>query len=366
MGGAVLVAVLVVDVLLVDFPGGAIFVGSPGGVLVVALGLLAAATSVMRRVWPLGTVLALGLATVGVDVLAGVMDTPIELSYATSFGGVTLLYNAGRWAAPKTMAIASIVALALGPSHWYLNPVERPNIELGVINTLVLLLVVAVGLLARSVVDAKEQRQLSTALQERNLLANDIHDSFAHHMSAIAIRAEAARQLDDAEALDDALRSIKRSASTGLTDLRHFVRGLRTNDDIPRPLPGFGDIQHLASELSNDNLKISVETDAQPEMIPVSVSAAAFWITREALTNIIRHATGATQAHVHTSSTGRHLDLTITDNGVTPNTPVSDRGHGLSSMTARAQALGGDLTAGPNPNGGWLVAARLPLNSTDT
>lgn len=371
MGGTLLARPRVIDwiigaVLLATLIAEAVFGGLPGVVPSTAVGLIASAAFVVRRVWPLYAILALGLATVVVDIVAGLANTPIESSFAAAIAGLAVLYNAGRWASPKTVAITAIIAFAALPLAAAMNPAYSTSLTLTITDGLVQIVIVGAGLLVRSLADAREQRGLAMELQERNRLANDIHDSFAHHMSAIAIRAEAARQLEDRGELDEALRAIKQSASTGLTDLRHFVAGFRGPEEIPRPLPGFGDLEHLASELSTDSVQVVVDIDAQPEMIPVSVSAAAFWITREALTNILRHATSATRAEVRTRSTDHHLDLTITDDGATPSTQRTSGGHGLSSMTARAKALGGELTAGPNPNGGWLVAARLPLNRGDT
>lgn len=356
VGGAAFALLAIAEVLFGDLPG------APFGA---AIGLIAAATFVVRRVWPLHTLLITGLLTAAVDVVAGATDTAIETTFAGAVVGIVLVYNAGRWGRPKTVAIAAIVALIVIPIASNMNPAFPSSTTATLIDGLGNAVTVAVGLLVRSMADSREQRELAEELQERNRLANDIHDSFAHHMSAIAIRAEAARQLEDPAELDEALRAIKRSASTGLTDLRHFVAGFRGPEEIPRPLPGFGDLEHLASELSTDTVKVVVDIDTEPEMVPVSVSAAAFWITREALTNVFRHATSATRAEVRTRSTDRYLDLTITDDGATPTTRGAAGGHGLSSMTARATALGGDLTAGPNPTGGWLVAARLPLDRGD-
>ncbi|MGI9615598.1 MAG: sensor histidine kinase [Acidimicrobiales bacterium] len=356
VGGAALAAAVLAEAVLGPLPG---------PVASAVVGMIGAATFVVRRVWPLHAIVVFGLSSAATDVLAGATDMAIELTFAAAIAGFALLYNAGRWARPKTVAITAVVAFVIVPVATNANPLNRSSVALTIVDALVQVQLVAIGLLVRSVAHSREQRELAAELQERNLLANDIHDSFAHHMSAIAIRAEAARQLDNPAELDDALRAIKQSASTGLADLRHFVVGLRAPNEPPRPLPGFGDLEHLAAELSTDALRIDVEIDAPPESIPVSVSAAAFWITREALTNVIRHATSATEAHVRTRSSNQHLDLTVIDDGATPTTHKTTDGHGLSSMAARAHALGGDLSAGPNPNGGWLVAARLPVDLED-
>lgn len=276
-----------------------------------------------------------------------------------------MLYNTGRWASARTVLAGLVLGGAVIPLVGLVNPITERDLLLLGFDALGAVVLIVIGLLIRSNADAKEQRDLAETLEERNRLANDIHDSFAHHMSAIAVRAEAARQLDDPVALDEALTAIKRSASTGLADMRHLVAGLRTPDEEAKPLPGFGDMQRLVDELSTETLSVELAIEAEPELIPVSTSAVAYWITREALTNVSRHATGATSATVRARGTNRYLDLTVTDDGSTPNRPETPSGHGLRSMTERARSLGGELSAGPNPNGGWLVSARLPLNRGD-
>ncbi len=354
--GAALAVVAVVEGALADLPG----VG-----VSVPVGLLAAVVFVWRRVQPLAALLIVSAASIVVDLAAGLADRPVEITFTEGIAAIAVLYTAGRWGSARTVVVALVLGGAVVPLASLANPITEPGLVLLGFDALATVAVIAIGLLIRSNTHAKEQRELAEQLEERNRLANDIHDSFAHHMSAIAVRAEAARQLDDPAALDEALTAIKRSASTGLADMRHLVAGLRTPDDEARPLPGFGDMQQLATELSTDALAVDLVVDAEPELIPVSTSAVAYWITREALTNVSRHATGATTATVRASGTDRHLDLTVTDDGATPAVPEPARGHGLRSMTERARSVGGELSAGPNPTGGWLVSARLPLNRGD-
>lgn len=352
--------------LLAMIPLEAWFSEVPGIAVTVVAGVVATAAFVWRRVHPLAAIVTLALISITVDLGAGLLDKPIEVTLTEALAVLAVLYNAGRWGSARTVLVSLVLAGVIVPLAGMANPLNEPGFLLLGFDILGALVIIAIGLVIRSNAEAKEQRELAETLEERNRLANDIHDSFAHHMSAIAVRAEAARQLDDPAALDEALAAIKRSASTGLADMRHLVAGLRTPDEQARPLPGFGDMQQLVAELSTDSLRIELAVDAEPELIPVSTSAVAYWITREALTNVTRHATGATRASVRVRGTDRHLDLTVGDDGATPNVPEVTRGHGLRSMTERARSVGGDLSAGPNPNGGWLVSARLPLNRGDT
>lgn len=352
--------------LLAMIPLEAWFSEVPGIAVTVVAGVVATAAFVWRRVHPLAAIVTLALISITVDLGAGLLDKPIEVTLTEALAVLAVLYNAGRWGSARTVLVSLVLAGVIVPLAGMANPLNEPGFLLLGFDILGALVIIAIGLVIRSNAEAKEQRELAETLEERNRLANDIHDSFAHHMSAIAVRAEAARQLDDPAALDEALTAIKRSASTGLADMRHLVAGLRTPDEQARPLPGFGDMQQLVAELSTDSLRIELAVDAEPELIPVSTSAVAYWITREALTNVTRHATAAARARVRVRGTDRHLDLTVGDDGATPNVPEVTRGHGLRSMTERARSVGGDLSAGPNPNGGWLVSARLPLNRGDT
>ncbi len=351
--GASLLVLLVVEAIFDDLPG--------VGFGVVA-GLVAIAAFVWRRVQPLLALLTVAATSIVVDLTSGLVDHPVEGTLAEGLAALTVIYCAARWGSARAVTASLLLAALAVPLASMANPHTEPGLLLLGFDILATVVLIAIGLLIRSNAEAKEQRELTEALEERNRLANDIHDSFAHHMSAIAVRAEAARQLDDPAALDEALTAIKRSASIGLTDMRHLVAGLRAPDDDARPLPGFGDMQQLANELTTDSLRIELIIDADPELIPVSTSAVAYWIAREALTNVSRHATGATMATVRVRGTDNHLDLTVTDDGSTPIAPESASGHGLRSMTERARSLGGELSAGPNPKGGWLVSARLPLH----
>ncbi len=354
--GGLFAFLLVVEVVFDDLAGVAASA---------VLGLIAVGAFVWRRVEPSSALLALVVGTLAVDFGAGLADKAIEPAAVFSVLFLTVMYSSGRWGSAGTAVAALLLGAVILPVAAQANPYNEPGLLFVAFNALGVVVLIVVGLLVRARAESKEQRELAESLEERNRLANDIHDSFAHHMSAIAVRAEAARQLDDPVALDEALKAIKRSASTGLADMRHLVAGLRARDDDTRPLPGFGDMQYLASELSSESLQVDLAIDVDPELIPVSTSATAYWIAREALTNVSRHATGATSATVRARGNDRFLDLTITDDGVTPTRPRPTKGHGLRSMAERARALGGELSAGPIPNRGWLVSARLPLNRGD-
>ncbi|MEM9132168.1 MAG: sensor histidine kinase [Actinomycetota bacterium] len=350
---ALIAAVGIVEPLFADLPG---LVPASG------VGVVSVMAFVVRRVSPLGAVLAGGLTQAAADLYAVATGNPVEPLAASIIVAGAVVYNAGRWGSARTVGIAAFLAAVAIPALGSQNTFTEPNLILSALDGLVAIVLLTTGLLIRISTDARAQRDLATALQERDRLANQIHDSFAHHMSAIAVRAEAARRLDDPEALDDALLAIKRSASTGLTDLRHLVAGIRTPGTETRPLPGLGDIQQLAADHRTDALDIRVDLHAQPEVIPVTASSAAYWIAREAVTNAFRHAVGASSISITACTTDDRLDLVVADDGRGSSAAGRRGGHGLTSMSQRAEELGGTLCAGPDQSGGWSVTARLPLN----
>ncbi len=343
---------------LVEFP----FITTPFPRGVGVGGLVMAVLVVWRRVFPLAVVVLVTAVAVSIDVVAAITDEPVIGTFAGGLSVLTILYSLGRWAPRSTILRSAAIAALLLPSTGFLNPVNDPPWASFLIEVTLTAAVIGTGVLVRSRDLLKTEKARAELAEERNHLANDIHDSVAHHMSAIAIRAEGARQLTDPGLRDEAFDAIARSASAGLTDVRQLLSNIRATEDMPTPLPGLGDLKQLAEQATTPSLDVEVVIDVATETIPVTVAAVAYSIAREALTNVRRHATGATRASVRARTTDQFLDLTITDNGATPTGPPDGPGFGIRVMTERANSVGGNLSAGPDPTGGWLVASRLPLS----
>ncbi|MEM9615795.1 MAG: histidine kinase [Actinomycetota bacterium] len=354
-----LIAVVLAAGSLLEYP----LIDQPRPIMDLAAGLALAAIAIYRRVRPLAAVIAVTAVGVGSDIVAGITDQPVAGTIAGGLAVVVITYTVGRWA-PRNTVVASILIMGLIlPSTGFLNSFNDPAWVSWLIAASLSTASIGTGVLVRARDVLRTEQARAELAEERNHLANDIHDSVAHAMSAIAIRAEGARHLSDQTQRDQAFDAIARTASKGLTDVRHLIANIRTNDDLPEPLPGLGDLNQLAQEATTPSLEVEVMIDAVTEAVPVTVSAVAYAITREALTNIRRHATGASRAVVRARTTDQYLDLTIVDDGSTPATRTATAGFGLQVMTERATSVGGNLTAGPDPNGGWLVASRLPLTS---
>ncbi|MGW4928249.1 sensor histidine kinase [Agromyces sp. NPDC004153] len=203
-------------------------------------------------------------------------------------------------------------------------------------------------------------------LLEREQLARDLHDTVAHHVSAIAIQAQAGTVVaqGDPAAAVDVLRVIEGEASRTLDELRSMVRVLRRTDAAERaPTPGFDDLRRLARSDaagagSGPGPTVDVQVDGDADSLPPPVSAAVFRLAQEAVTNARRHARNATRVDVHVRVDGAGVRLDVRDDGEPAASAVP--GYGITGMAERADLLGGTCEAGPAPGGGWAVNAVLP------
>ncbi|MEU4408418.1 sensor histidine kinase [Streptosporangium sp. NPDC023963] len=198
---------------------------------------------------------------------------------------------------------------------------------------------------------------------EREQLARDLHDIVAHHVSAMAIRAQAgiATSASRPNAATDALHVIEAEASRALAEMRAMVRVLRR--DQPADLaPGrrVTDLRQLASR-GTSGPSVDVEIPDDLGDLPPSVEAAIYRLAQESVTNALRHARHATRVEVRVTADDTSVRLRVSDDGDTGSArPPAPPGYGLIGMIERAELLGGTCEAGPDPGRGWTVTAVLP------
>jgi signal transduction histidine kinase len=209
---------------------------------------------------------------------------------------------------------------------------------------------------------------------ERARIARELHDVVAHHISMIAVQSDAARLTTPGMPAEGARRlvAIGETARTALTEMRRLLGVLREDaGTVPtrRPQPGLQQLNELldeARDLSAGSTRLIVSGTVVP--LDPGVELVAYRIVQEALTNVRRHAPGAA-VDVELRYGSDTLNLRVRDNG--PGPPPADRasasgGHGLTGMHERAATVGGRLTAGPAPSGGFLVEAVLPTTGPDS
>ena len=199
-------------------------------------------------------------------------------------------------------------------------------------------------------------------LREREQLARELHDTVAHHVSAMVIRAQAGRVVapsDPAAALD-ALRVIEEEGSRTLAEMRSMVGALRDREDADlTPQNGIADIERLAGSL-DDEPRVQVRLTGDLDALSPAVGAATYRIAQESVTNALRHARNATRIDVQVVGGDHDVRLTVCDDGEPVHASSVAPGYGVVGMTERAALLGGTLAAGPRPDHGWVVDAVLP------
>ncbi|MEU9117314.1 sensor histidine kinase [Streptomyces sp. NPDC048483] len=209
---------------------------------------------------------------------------------------------------------------------------------------------------------AAERRR---ADEERLRIARELHDVLAHSISVINVQAGVGLALldSDPEQARKALTTIKAASKEALGEVRQVLDTLRTRGDAPRsPAPGLDRLPELTEQAKGAGLAVDVTTAGTRVALPPGADLAAFRIVQEALTNIVRHS-GSRTARVLLRYAPGALEVQVDDDG--PATAAAGEpaggGNGLVGMRERAAALGGTVEAGPRPDGGFRVRARIPL-----
>lgn len=225
---------------------------------------------------------------------------------------------------------------------------------------LVLIAATEVWRVRRAYIAEAEQARRS---EQRLAIARELHDVLAHSISLINVQASTALHLIDTkpEQTRPALEAIKRASGEALTEVRGVLEALRRPDDgttTKAPAPTLARVNDLTNEAQAAGLDIETVVEGKPRPLPATVELAAFRICQEAVTNVIRHA-GPARAELKLRYAENELVVEVSDDGRGAN-GSSGGGNGLPGMKERAAALGGTLQAGPRPDGGFRVEARLP------
>src|SRR5947209_9409933 len=211
----------------------------------------------------------------------------------------------------------------------------------------------------------REEEARRHQAEERLRIARELHDTLAHSLVAINVRAGVALDLPDSEDASAALEDVKQASATALRDLRATLSLLRAHGEVAPTTPAL-DLESLPALLDHARsagLRADLDLQINGAALPSAVGGAAYRIVQEALTNVLRHA-NASSAHVAVRTTPKSLDIEVTDDGQSDDVDVSP-GLGLRGMAERATALGGRINAGPSAAGGWRVHAVLPLSGSE-
>ena len=331
----------------------------PLPVLSVALTVGLAPLLLWRRTHPFAVVATTFGVVAVVDIGLIVAEAP-ALDMYTMVYVLLLPYSLFRWGSGRE-AVAGL-AIILVPATLAIS-VSWTGVGDAIGGVGVLMAAIALGWAVRSQHRARERGLEQAKSEERVLLARELHDTVAHHVSAIAVQAQAGRALAATSPSSplEALEVIEVEASRTLAEMRSMVRVLRNEAPADyAPQPGVADLERL-SGASPTGPRVEVTVSGDLAALPRAVDAAVFRIAQEAVTNALRHARNATLVDVRVATDQSTVSLVVRDDGDPgPGDPDPDAGFGLAGMVERALLLGGTCRAGPCPGGGWAVVATLP------
>ena len=221
----------------------------------------------------------------------------------------------------------------------------------------------------------QEESERRATLAERLRIAREMHDIVAHHLSVVVIQAQGAQRAVDSDRAraKTAMADVERTGRTALEEMRRMLGVLRPGESAAVPGPagtyvpaaGLADIDSLTERLRQAGLAVTVVRHGEPADVPEDIGLTVYRIVQESLTNVLKHAGPAT-ATVELDFSGT-IAVTVTDDGRGASAALAglpDAGHGTAGMRERVAALGGQLSAGPKPGGGYRVHATIPLENS--
>jgi signal transduction histidine kinase len=206
---------------------------------------------------------------------------------------------------------------------------------------------------------------LRAADEERARIARELHDVVTHHVSAIAVQAETHRAVRPDGADSAVLASIAAMARTALDELARLLgvmRGAREGPAPREPEPGLASLDGLAERARAAGADVRLRVTGVPRLLSAALELSAYRIVQEAITNARKHAPGA-RVEVSLRYAPDALHISVMDDGLgTTASLEATEGRGLIGMRERVALFGGSLDAGPKPEGGFRVTARLPAD----
>ncbi|MGP4048628.1 sensor histidine kinase [Streptomyces sp. 2A115] len=353
--------------------------GGNGGedVLQLTTGLIALGAILLTLVRPIGAFWVSCAATPVTAVLgSSSTDWPwLPGSFATHLVVLTVVALRTRprtaaWMWAVTAGYGFVAEVFFGSGHYY----STNTLPFLFVSALALLLVTvwhvrheaARKVTAQQTVTAHE-RSKRTLLEERTTIARELHDVVAHHMSVVAIQAEAApyRVENPPPELEYAFAVIRENAVIALSELRRVLGVVRAEDyEAPdAPQPTLADLDRLLENVRDTGLEVEKAVTGAVRELPQGVELSAYRIVQEALSNSLRHAPGAA-AKVEISYVLGGLGLRIVNGPATGLVkPSPGAGHGITGMRERVTMLEGEMTAGTTDDGGYEVAVFLPVQA---
>ena len=356
--------------------------GGLGDAVTVLASLGMPAAMAVRRVWPVGSAVAINALALLHFVIAGNL-LPVDFLIYASVYSTTV--HAPRWARRLSLgsailgsALAAGTILSSGGPSRAENIVSTTFIFVGLSAPAVISW--ALGLLRQSTRQRREslrdraarlererdQRAAIAVAAERARIAREMHDVVAHSLSIVVAQADGGRYIAsaDPEAAARVLETISATGRSALRDMRRILGVLRDDENTPTaPQPDAGGVEALVEQVRASGVEVVLVRSGQPQDLPAGMGLAVYRICQEALTNVMKHAGPVQRVRVRVDLAFHPgwLVLQIDDDGRGAAAVGDGAGHGLIGMRERVTLFGGALTAGPRAGGGYRVNAAFPL-----
>ena len=342
---------------------------------------LASASLAWRRRYPLAVLWIVTVATA---------LTPDDVARLTFYACVIAAYTAAAYSPHRPPTLVSLaVAVAVisgsgqvGPPDPYFYVAPTVPTQYVPLFISVPIVVAAIGLRTwklraaetrtrLTAVESARAEELRRAVEhERARIARELHDVVTHNVSVMVIQAGAARTIMDKspERAREALLAVEAGGRAAMGELRD-VMGLLTMElggesaesEHLDPQPGLDRLEALIGRMRSAGVPVGLTVSGAPRPLPAGIELAAYRVVQEALTNTVKHASGA-DASVQLSYGDGEFRVEVTDTGGRPGPgAATGNGRGLIGLRERLSVYGGTLRTGPRPLGGYRVRALIPL-----
>jgi signal transduction histidine kinase len=374
------VVALVIAVIEVNVING----GGPGAVSLSGTaylyGALLAVPIAFRHRWPFPVLIASAAAMLVYYILARRNISPAPLFFVPLYDAAVVGYLAVAVAIPAVFMVIGLFVVEASTRQGFAALAAEFLSQI-----VILALAVMLGEVVRSrrALTAETAQRLRLAdteraaaagrviAEERLRIARELHDTVAHSMATITVQAGSALHLlgpSAPETLRAALTAIRETSKAALTDMRSVLGQLRHSDHAAAGAsgPGVGTagrkglahLDALRDAVTAAGARVEVNLQGEPTPLSAEADHAAYRILQESLTNVLRHAGPTPAAQICLCYQPDVLVITVTDNGSGSGHGIE--GHGIGGMRERAASVGGELTVGPRPGGGFQVTAALP------
>jgi signal transduction histidine kinase len=325
-----------------------------------------------RRRFPLGTPLAVGTA---VGASSFVDDRLIPDNFVALLAGIAVAFLFGMrpFRSQSVAGLAFLLGVAAVVTRNDPDGSVGDFVWVTIVFSVAWVIGWAVGAKWREVDTAKEQaaqaerereeRARLAVSDERARIARELHDVVGHSVSVMTVQASAVRRTlePDQEKEREALLIVEQTGREALAEMRRMVGVLRRPEEAPAlaPQPSLEYLDKLVAHARETGLAVELRIEGEPVQLPAGVDLTAYRLVQEGLTNALKHA-NAQHAEVLVRYSDGHVELTVSDDG-SGGGGGDKGGHGLVGMRERVSVYGGELEAGPRPEGGYRLHAKLPV-----